>query len=275
MKADLIYCTPLWVIANGIRQSHDTTNKADSWMIDQSEQNMLKCPFCGCQELTEVFTQNNCVYNTICNDCRANLDYHIGTKDYDLIKRVGFKFKHESVLEHSMLSFEFEASRALLQELSRHRIGVSPTIKSTRYTLKELRKEPMFTWLDGREKLYQRASKYLYLVPDEDGNIYNAVNHASIKALENLRQLVASRKFSNDRLKYALPEAYKFKGQVTFNLRSLIHLLELRIDKSALHEFRELSVAIIDELTEDYKELVLSNDKIKKNYFALKGNDNG
>jgi len=265
MKANLIYYTPLWVVANGIRQSHGTTDKADSFMLTT----LKDCPYCTCTKFHEVFTQISANCDYICANCGALMSKHVGEKDYALIKRVGFQFKHESVLEHSMLSFEFEASRALLQELSRHRISVSPTIKSTRYTLNELRKEQCFNWVHGREVVYERASKYLYLVLDEKGNLYNNVNHASIKALENLRQLVVSKKFSNDKLKYALPEAYKFKGQVTFNLRSLIHLLELRIDKSALQEFRDLSIAIIDELTEDYKELILSNDKIKINY--LKG----
>jgi len=262
---NLLYITPLWLISNGIRQSHDTANKADSWMIDQSEQNMLKCPFCGCQELTEVFTQNNWAYNAICNDCGANLDHHVGTKDYDLIKRVGFKFKHESVLEHSLIVFEFEASRALLQELARHRIGVSPTIKSTRYTLKELKQEEPFNWIFGREKIYDRAGKYIHFIRDKDGNIYNEVNHASIKALENLRRILVNN-ISNDKAKYTLPESYKFKGQVSFNLRSLLHLLKLRISKDALYEFRELSFDIINLLPEEWKRLVLLDSDLNKNY---------
>ena len=262
MSVSLLYISPLILISNGIRQSHDTTDKADSFMLDQSEKNIEICPYCGCQELIEAYGTDPVQYTAICNNCKANLDYHIGDKDYALIQRVGFKFKHESVLEHSLIVFEFEASRALLQELSRHRIGVSPTIKSTRYTLKELKKEKPFTWIEGREKLYKRAAKYLYMVKDDNNTVYNEVNHASIKALENLRQLIVSG-FSNDKVKYALPEAYKFKGQVSFNIRSLMHLLTLRLPKDALLEFRILALEALLALPDDYRELLRQNEQLK------------
>jgi thymidylate synthase (FAD) len=59
-----------------------------------------------------------------------------GDKDLELINRVGNKFKHSSTLEHLNYTFYISGvSRALLQELSRHRIA-SLSVKSTRYTLK-------------------------------------------------------------------------------------------------------------------------------------------
>ena len=62
-----------------------------------------------------------------------------GEKDHSLIDRVGNKFKHASTLEHLTYNFYLEGvSRALLQELARHRMA-SLSVKSTRYTLKELR----------------------------------------------------------------------------------------------------------------------------------------
>jgi len=261
----LLYISPLWLISNGIRQSHDTTDKADSYWLDAS---ITNCPYCGSDNIKFSLSVYGCNITGLCLDCRANLQIHIGKKDYSLVKRVGFKFKHESILEHSLLVFEFEASRALLQELSRSRVGISPTVKSTRYTLKELKDEPEFDWSIGREALYKRASKYLYLVPDKDSNIYNSTNTFSIKALENLRQLIQKRT-SNDISKYALPESFKFKGQYSFNLRSLVHLLKLRIDKSALKEFRLLCKDIINSLPLEWKELVLLDEQIKKNYKEL------
>jgi len=258
MSVKLLYTSPLWLISNGIRQSHDTTNKADSYWLGGMG---TECPYCGSNKLEESLSVYGCNVTSICKDCGANLQTHIGEKDYNLIKRVGFKFKHESVLEHSLIVFEFEASRALLQELSRHRIGVSPTIKSTRYTLKELKKEKPFTWIEGREEVYKRAAKYLYMIKDDNNTVYNAVNHDSIKALENLRRLVVSG-FSNDRVKYILPEAYKFKGQISFNLRSLMHLLTLRLAKDVLLEFRILSLAMLSILPDDYKNLLRQNDQL-------------
>ena len=260
MSVKLLYTSPLWLVSNGIRQSHDTTNKADSYWLDNKK---LECPYCGSDELEESLSHYGCNLAVVCKDCKANLLMHLGEKDYSLIKRIGFKFKHSSVLEHSLIVFEFEASRALLQELSRHRIGVSPTIKSTRYTLKELKKEKPFTWIEGREKVYKIAAKYLYMVKNDNNTVYNDINYASIKALENLRKLVVSG-FSNDRLKYALPEAYKFKGQVSFNLRSLMYLLTLRLPKDALLEFRILSLEALSTLPDDYRDLLRQNDQLKE-----------
>ena len=59
-----------------------------------------------------------------------------GEKDVELIERVGNKFKHASTLEHLSYNFYIQGiSRALLQELARHRVA-SLSVKSTRYTLK-------------------------------------------------------------------------------------------------------------------------------------------
>lgn len=81
-----------------------------------------------------------------------------GEKDKELIDRVGNKFKHASTLEHLVYNFYIEGvSRALLQELARHRMA-SLSVKSTRYTLKELKNEESFTCKD-----LERASKYLVL----------------------------------------------------------------------------------------------------------------
>ena len=67
-----------------------------------------------------------------------------GTKDKELIERIGNKNKHKSTLEHLVYSFDVDGiSRACLTELARHRIA-SYSVKSTRYTLKELKDEPPF-----------------------------------------------------------------------------------------------------------------------------------
>ena len=268
MSVKLIYSSPVWLIANGIRYSHDNHHLSDSFIINYT----LDCPKCG--------SDNNNFYGNslICEDCGFNLTEHIGSKDFNLIKKVGFKMKHESVLEHSLIVFEFEASRALLQELSRSRIGVSPTVKSTRYVLKkDLKNETSFisdklikNWLivngiDGTKKWFDidKAKKYIFLTGDDD------IDACSIQALENVRFMI-SRNKSNDVTKYAIPESMLFKGQYSMNLRALVHLLELRTNKDVLPEFQQLCKDIIDVLPDNYRELVLTNEKIRTNYERIK-----
>lgn len=166
-----------------------------------------------------------------------------GEKDKELIDRVGNKFKHASTLEHLFYTFYIQGiSRALLQELARHRIA-SLSVKSTRYTLKELKDEQSFTCKD-----FERAKKYLVLTGIE------LVDEMSIKALENLR-LVLNNNISNDKAKYCLPESYKTELTWSINARSLQNFLTLRSDKSALWEIRDLAHALYDALPEDHRYL--------------------
>jgi len=166
-----------------------------------------------------------------------------GEKDRELIDRVGNKFKHSSTLEHITYNFYIKGiSRALLQELARHRMA-SLSVKSTRYTLKELKDEEGFSVSDKK-----RASKYLVMTDVE------IVDEMSIKALENLRQ-VLKEGISNDKAKYCLPESYKTELTWSINARSLQNFLSLRSDKSALWEIRDLAYNIYENLPEDHKYL--------------------
>ena len=105
-----------------------------------------------------------------------------GEKDKELIDRVGNKYKHASTLEHLNYTFYIQGiSRACLQELARHRIA-SLSVKSSRYTLKELKNTESFLPLD--EKKLKRAEEFLVFTENR------LVNEASIRALENLRLLL-------------------------------------------------------------------------------------
>ena len=167
-----------------------------------------------------------------------------GEKDRDLIDRVGNKFKHASTLEHLSYTFYIKGiSRALLQELARHRMA-SLSVKSTRYTLKELKEEEeAFNKSD-----YNRAEKYLVMTENE------MVNQMSIKALENLRQVLQTN-IGNDIAKYCLPESYKTELTWSINARSLQNFISLRSSKSALWEIRDLAKAVFEALPKEHKYL--------------------
>ncbi|HIP11623.1 MAG TPA: FAD-dependent thymidylate synthase [Arcobacter sp.] len=194
-----------------------------------------------------------------------------GEKDRDLIDRVGNKFKHASTLEHLTYTFYIsDVSRALLQELARHRMA-SPSVKSTRYTLKELKDEETFTngmsMLELKEtytnasEVYAdvhmtRASKYLVFTD------ILGVDFASVVALENLR-LILKDGVANDRAKFCLPESYKTELTWTINARSLQNFISLRSSKAALWEIRDLAVMLFETLPEDHQYLFnscVSND---------------
>lgn len=169
-----------------------------------------------------------------------------GEKDIELIDRVGNKFKHASTLEHLHYSFYIQGiSRACLQELARHRMA-SLSVKSTRYTLKELKNEASFYNDDGSANL-ARASEYIVLTNNE------LVDAMSIAALENIRSVLANSTTSLDIVKYCLPECYKTELTWSINARSLQNFLSLRSSKSALWEIRNLARFIFEALPDEHK----------------------
>lgn len=178
-------------------------------------------------------------------------------------------------LKHVSYTFYLsDISRCVLQELARHR-EASLSVKSTRYTLKELKNEKPFLDLDfnpsvidivnivweGRVdyELLKRVNKYIVLT----NNVF--VDASSILALVNLKQLIEMN-IGNDIAKYALPECYKTELTWTVNGDGLKNFLRLRTDKAALWEIRLLAYEIYNQLPEDHKYLyedIIYKDEIK------------
>lgn len=150
---------------------------------------------------------------------------------------------YEYGLEHLSYSFDIDGiSRACLQEVARHRVA-SYTVKSSRYTLQELKKEEFFSYMKDD---YLRALKYVVLTDDEKVNDY------IIKALENLRYGILNG-IPNDIAKYCMPEAYKTSLVMSINARSLQNFLELRTSKHALKEIQDLAKALFEAIPNEHK----------------------
>jgi thymidylate synthase (FAD) len=118
-------------------------------------------------------------------------------------------------------------------------------VKSTRYTLKELKEEESFKL---RKEGMGRAANYVVFTGRP------AVDFGILEALNNLRQLIASG-IPNDLAKFALPDAYKTNLVWTINARSLQNFLYLRTAKSAMWEIRKLAYEVYRQLPEDHKYL--------------------
>ena len=171
---------------------------------------------------------------------------NLGEKDLDLIDRVCNKCKHESTMEHIVFSFNIEGlSRLALQELVRHRIA-SLSVKSTRYTLKELKKEKYF-WNFYEEApvlgAISRSRKYINYPKGQESS-YEDINPQLVQ-LEILRQEL-NNGLTIDEAKYYLPECYKTNLVWTINARSLKNFLNLRLSKPAHYEIRKLAKKILD-----------------------------
>lgn len=216
MQVTLLHHAPLWVASKAIRKCWASEGHSDT------------------EEARQEYAQE-CILQGDYTPITTSIT---GPNDKALIDRIGNKNKHASTLEHLVYTFDIDGiSRACLQELARHRIA-SLSVKSSRYTLKELKAT------EGVESL--RAFLVLTGSPLVDdlsvGNLYN-----TRKALYD--------GIPNDVAKYSLPEAYKTSLEWTINARSLQNFLLLRTDKAALWEIRELAHAIFLTLPEDHKYL--------------------
>lgn len=165
----------------------------------------------------------------------------IGNHTYDencdyLLRRINDH--HESVLEHVVYSFEIkDITRALLQQISRHR-HISLSVQSTRWALKKMAYEGIRFSMPDK-------------LNDEEEKEYDELMSMAIELALQL-----SKKYGNDVGKYALPECLNTMLVMTVNLRQLRHMYKLRTHSSALGEFRDLMVAIVNTLPVRERELV-------------------
>lgn len=131
-------------------------------------------------------------------------------------------------------------SRGLLQELTRHRIA-SPSVKSSRYTLGELKDELPIAF--HRKDLVE---KYCVMTGDP------RVDRAIFFALKNLQELIKDG-VPNDIAKSAIPDAYKTELTWTIGARSLQNFLTLRNAPSAWWEIRRLAPEVYHSIRQDHQ----------------------
>lgn len=265
IKVTLLHHTPLYIASDGARTCWSSQDKSDT--------NKSKASKSGTIQYIPT----------------------IGPKDLALIDRVGNQFHHSSILEHISMNFFIDGiSRACLQELARHRIA-SLSVKSSRYTLKELKDEKILI----PRKLIEEEAEYKYQGDGwwvKDGVPYysDRLNHTMAYDTELVEKycvipqnlLSYQKKLhytnkgrmlwtvqenlkegqSNDVAKYDLGESYRTQLTWTINLRSLQNFLTLRTDKRALPEIQHLAHLIYEALPTDAQSLVAH---------CVKGEDDG
>lgn len=155
------------------------------------------------------------------------------TRVTEFLKKI-IELGHDSVLEHIVYSFKIEnISRALLQELSRHR-HISMSVESTRYTLGK-----------NADERFRKCVAFI-------SNLGADIRADAESYVNSLRDCVDDSEYSNDVLKYLLPECYTTSLALTANARELRHIFRLRANPPALQEFNVLMNEIYDALPPDH-----------------------
>jgi len=187
--------------------------------------------------------------------------FELGPKDKERII-VCIKSGHTSTLEHSLIHFEIQRfPRSILQEVVRHRIGISYSVQSTRFTLRKELKKIITPFHDGVHYKFEEASKFIYLTGVDEIDKHNT------ETLELIRTLVHHGEIKNDVLKQLLPEAYCCDFRVSYNHRSLRHFLELRSNSDAHYLIRELTKEMYKQIPDDQK--FLYQDIMNKTLFVF------
>lgn len=187
------------------------------------------------------------------SDTADSVTDDLGNNDKELIHRIGNINKHKSVLEHLHYSFDINGiSRACLQELARHRLA-SLSVKSTRYTLKELKSVNFEQSVDNATNAfrvdYNAFKRFLVTTGNDEVDSYNRY------ALAELQAILIDSGLPQDVVKYMLPEAYRTSLIWSINARSLQNFLELRSSKAALKEIQILAGLVFSALPDSHRYL--------------------
>lgn len=154
---------------------------------------------------------------------------NITDKDKKRLDRVVNKLKHGSILEMLTYTYDVHMSTKTLLAFTRHRVGISLTMRSTRYTTKKNR---------GKHEVQATPTTEPYL-----SRIMAIVDEA------------LSTGMSSDEASLLLPQAYLYRGQLQFNARSLQHFLKLRTAPDAHFQIRQLAYDLYNSLPSEHKYL--------------------
>ena len=161
------------------------------------------------------------------------IDGICGPKDRDLIDRIGIKLHHESTLEMIDYIWDVEFSTKTLLGLTRHRIGVSMCVRSTRYTT---------------HKLLKADDLSIFIEPS--GN--QAVDASAIATMQNIKAMSPTP--TNDELSLLLPQSFIYRAQLKLNARSLRHFFSLRNPSTHAHlQIQDLATRLYQSIPEDHK----------------------
>jgi len=171
------------------------------------------------------------------------------------IKRL-LSWGHESVLEHQSISVRFICDRGVTHELVRHRIGAY-TQESTRYcnySGKIQFIKPLF---------YKKGSKE-----------YKLWFEACLKAAEIYQKLIEL-KSTPEKARSVLPNSLKTEIVATFNLRQWRHVFEMRCQKAAHPQMREIMIPLLKvfqkKLPVIFDDFIICEDKnLSYPYYAIK-----
>lgn len=142
------------------------------------------------------------------------------------------KSGHDSVLEHNCVTFEIVCDRAVMAQITRHRIGVSFSIESQRYNKYSDIKVILPCGIESEEQISKWSASCIMAE-----TAYNELLELGCKP-ETARSV--------------LPNCTATVIKMTMNFRALRHFLKLRLDEHAQIDCRTIARKMLYAVHEKY-----------------------
>lgn len=151
------------------------------------------------------------------------------------------KAGHMSVLEHAKITLKVEGiSRACMAQLTRHRLA-SFCVESQRYNKYDFKGSDWYVMPPSIAN-----SKF-------DDDFFNIMSDCASEY-----RVALAHGIKPEDARYLLPEATKTNLVMTMNVRELFHFLDMRADRAAQWEIRDLALEIVvraSEISDQWSDL--------------------
>lgn len=270
MKVKLKFLNTLPDLARKFRFASDTLDK-----IDSNRHNSIKCPNCGSGYEDQTYIGDDSFVCSSCNDCYYdNPNYNLGENDKRIIEQnlIDTENPHNQLLKTVQIEFEiYGITRSLMQEFSKHQIGVANITKSTRYTLGRIAKDERIVDENKTiEDIRSIVETYYYIPEIESWSIENWIIDRYKELLEiKIKKLDGCK---NDNLKHLINEFMLCNTAGTISGLSLKNMLKQRLDNTAWYQFQYLAKELYKEIPKEWKPL-FEVYKYKKFQLSIKAKD--
>lgn len=148
------------------------------------------------------------------------------------------KHKHMSPFEHNMIKFRIKCPIFVDRQIVRHRIGISKNEISARYV--EVKDE---FYVPVSLRAQSKSNRQASVESDQLGDFVSTYRLTCAAAVRSYHILLDGG-VCREQARGVLPQAMYTTSIYTFNLRSLLHFIELRKHEGAQWEIQQYALAM-------------------------------
>jgi len=181
--------------------------------------------------------------------CARVSSFHQDKPKYSKLIKYLIDHKHWSPFEMATMTIEIVTSRAIAQQILRHR-SFSFQEFSQRYAA-----ATSFETYPARRQDIKNRQNSIDDMSEEDKQWFQEVQNEVQEQCERLYNHAIKRGIAKEQARFLLPLSTTTKLYMTGNIRSWIHYLELRCDEDTQLEHREIAQAIQSIFREQFPEI--------------------